>query len=445
MYLIVRKIIKAYLYRFIKKNIWISTLIMKNKKDNLVLLSIVFLISITYSFSPFFSSYYSNQGLRTSSMPSNYQVNNFVKYQVEINLTLQQTSSGSDNFHFKLSRLDNRSPNSTNWGDCPPFQESELLYSKITNSNDAPFLQVDKFNNSYDLFNATLTNGESVSLSQKYNITLNDISFPNINPTDIKPYDDSNKIFDLYCNNSEKYYNRTDPDLIYASNNLTGITPSDNPVEKAEKICNWVSQYLNYDGTLPSEEKGASWAYNNKKGDCSEFSSLMITLLRIQNIPARKITGYVISNSGNFIPVPGQSWTFSTSPGSGETEFLGHAWVEYYVEGIGWLACDPTWQQVYPEYFNRIDAQRFNLNAGAWFSIPNFLNDSSEFPNPCIVYSLSSSFDSDYDVKVTVLKTDITQPDFLPLIILGVELLSIFALGALLRRRELNKMRLDYY
>jgi len=88
------------------------------------------------------------------------------------------------------------------------------------------------------------------------------------------------------------------------------VSPSDNPVEKAEKICNWVSSNIVYNGLLDKQEKGALWAYTNLQGDCSEFSSLMVTLLRIQGIPARKISGFVISNYPPTRPAVGNTWNF---------------------------------------------------------------------------------------------------------------------------------------
>ncbi len=52
---------------------------------------------------------------------------------------------------------------------------------------------------------------------------------------------------------------------------------------------------------------------------------------------------------------------------SSNNEILGHAWVEYYISGLGWIASDPTWGN---GYFSNIDFLRFSLNNGAWFFLP---------------------------------------------------------------------------
>ncbi|MCK4688425.1 MAG: transglutaminase domain-containing protein [Candidatus Lokiarchaeota archaeon] len=374
--------------------------------------------------------------LSTSSGVSNFNISGSVTYQVEIDFTLTVTS-GTGSYWFKFSRLNDRQPNSLLTQYCPPYQESELLYSNIVGSDSTPYLMQDKFNNTYDLFNSTLNQGQSVSLSQRYNVTLNAVSFKNVNYSDIGPYDVYDEMFDLYCNNSETYYERDNAALISESNSI--VNPTDNPIEKAEKICNWVSSNLIYDGTLPAEEMGALWAHTNGRGDCSEFSSLMVTLLRIQDIPARKVTGYCISANPTTKPYEGQVWNFIASSSSG-SNFLGHAWVEYYVPDIGWIACDPTWHSGGFDYFNRIDYLRFNLNIGQWFSIP-MLSDVSEFPNPCIVYN-NPSFDFVYQFKVTATESSLSPSDQFPMLIVIVVMAAIvIALVAIILPMTIKRKR----
>ncbi len=379
--------------------------------------------------------------LNMSNGVSKYNITQNVKYQVDINFTLTSNALGLKDFWFKFSRLNDRQPNSSLTPYCPPYQESNLLFSKITGYNTFPYVLRDKFNNTYDLFNSTLNYHESVILSQKYNITLNEIKFQDIDDSDIGLYNMSDEIFDLYCKN-ETYYEGYDSTLIAASNSI--VYDTDNPVEKAEKICNWVSNYLTYDGSLLNEEKGALWAYNNHRGDCSEYSSLMITLLRIQNIPARKVTGFCISANPSTEPYPGKVWTFKAyrTGGNSYSNFLGHAWVEYYVPNIGWIACDPTWHSGGYDYFNRIDFLRFNLNIGQWFSIPMFLDKESEFPHPCIVFYEGSSFDYIYQFKVTVLDSEFTQINQFPVIIIIVVMAAIvIALVAIVLTMTIKKKR----
>jgi hypothetical protein len=197
---------------------------------------------------------------------------------------------------------------------------------------------------------------------------------------------------------------------------------------------------LTYDDTLPAQEKGALWAYNNQRGDCSEYSTLMITLLRCQGIPARKVTGYVISTNPSLRPYVGQQWNYHLSDQE-ESTFLGHAWVEYYVPNMGWIASDPTWNSG-GDYANKVDYLRLNLNVGAWFHIP-ILPDESEFPHPCIVYETTSDKSYQYSLKVTVLETNLL-PDYLLIWIIalssivGVILVVTYVVISRRRKKRVN-------
>ena len=394
--------------------------------------------TITYSYNsesfPLLS--YPYQGI------SNYNISQSITYEVELNFTLTH-KSGSGNYIFKFARLDNRGPTSPLTPYCPPYQESILLTNSTLGNNpsETKFGHRDKFNNTYDSFNASLSPDESVSYYQKYNITLNEIYFHDIDTADIGVYDTSDVIFDLYCNHSEPYYERDDPSLISLSNNIT--SPLDNPVKKAEKICNWVSNYLTYNDSLPEQEMGALWAYNNQQGDCSEYSSLMITLLRIQGIPARKVCGFLLSNHASIRPKVGSSWNFYSNLLS--NTILRHAWVEYFVEDIGWIACDPTWNKEI-NYFNRIDFFRFNLVAGSNIFFPPS-DTISEFVNPIFGYVPGDSFEYNYQVDITVLESDLNPlPPFpiFTIIFISIGLFAVIIVVLLLIRRGSKKEAFAY-
>ena len=408
----------------------IDLITMKAFKLALIVLIVLFPLNITNE-------------LRVSSSDgvSNYSINQGITYQVDINYTFTHTRISPQNYYFKVARLNNRQPNSSLTQYTPPYQEAQLLYNSITGSDTLIMGLHDKFNNTYDLFNVTaMSTSETITLSQKYLIKLNEIAFGNIGDTDIGSYDTSDEMFNLYCNNTETYYDIDDPDLITASNSI--VDPTDNPLEKARKISENVSNYLTYDGTLPTEEKGASWAFDNKRGDCSEYSALMITLLRIQGIPARKVTGYLITTESEFNPAVGDVYTFTADSG-GSSSLLGHAWVEYYIPEIGWIAAEPQTESSY----KKIDYRRFNLNIGAWFFIPGAspgYNYASEFPHiPSPVASDHDAYTFDYEVKITVLEADLLFTELIIIIVI-ISIVGVVIIGVTLLIRSNRKKRRLY-
>ena len=62
-----------------------------------------------------------------------------------------------------------------------------------------------------------------------------------------------------------------------------------------------------------------------KSGVCQDFAHILLVMLRLSNIPARYVSGYICPSK-------------SGMRGEGAT----HAWVEAYIPFYGWLGLDPT-------------------------------------------------------------------------------------------------------
>jgi len=96
----------------------------------------------------------------------------------------------------------------------------------------------------------------------------------------------------------------------------------------ARAIHTFVEEHLQYRTTF-GEDKGALFAYENRRGDCTEYADLMIALCRANQLPARRVSGYTIKQDTTSI----LSKIFRSS---------GHAWVEVYFDDLGWVPFDPT-------------------------------------------------------------------------------------------------------
>ena len=79
---------------------------------------------------------------------------------------------------------------------------------------------------------------------------------------------------------------------------------------------------------VPEGEDFTAWFLSESDtGYCVHFATAAVILLRMQHIPARFVTGYLVH-------VQEDEWTEVT-------EADAHAWVEYYTDG-GWCMLDPT-------------------------------------------------------------------------------------------------------
>ncbi len=132
----------------------------------------------------------------------------------------------------------------------------------------------------------------------------------------------------------EQYIESNDPLIVSKAQSLIGTRVDTFRI--AQRMYDFVISYLSY--VKQSETRGALWALQNGKGDCTEFGMLFVALLRAVGIPARTVSGFV--SSGFSVPPP---------PPLGAAASSSHLWAEFYVEGIGWVPVDPTFGRSTPE------------------------------------------------------------------------------------------------
>jgi len=96
------------------------------------------------------------------------------------------------------------------------------------------------------------------------------------------------------------------------------------PREKLQRIFEFVKGYLIYEEQ--QEEHSALWAYQNRIGDCTEFTNLIIALCRLSGIPAKFVSaiGYSKEKGGSLYT-------------------MGHAFAIVYLPDLGWIPVDATW------------------------------------------------------------------------------------------------------
>ncbi len=91
--------------------------------------------------------------------------------------------------------------------------------------------------------------------------------------------------------------------------------------EIVKNIFQFVTDTLDYK-IFYFQDRGAKQALKEGKGDCTEYSELMVTLCRAKKIPARIVEGLIPKTGG---------------------QIAYHNWVEVFFPEYGWVAFDPTW------------------------------------------------------------------------------------------------------
>ncbi len=98
--------------------------------------------------------------------------------------------------------------------------------------------------------------------------------------------------------------------------------PNETPYQAALRYCKYVYDNFEYIKGVTTVETTLDEIWKLKAGVCQDFAHILMEMLRVVNIPARYVSGYICTNMR----------------GEGAT----HAWAEAYIPNYGWLGLDPT-------------------------------------------------------------------------------------------------------
>lgn len=123
------------------------------------------------------------------------------------------------------------------------------------------------------------------------------------------------------------------------------------PLGKAKAIYDYVFENMEYNKETPGWGFGDSErACDIKKGNCTDFHSLFISLARASGIPAKFVIGFNV-------------------PPKKESVIKGyHCWAEFYLNGSGWIPVDisKAWKDKSRKeyYFGNLDQNRIEFSIG---------------------------------------------------------------------------------
>ena len=124
------------------------------------------------------------------------------------------------------------------------------------------------------------------------------------------------------------------------------------PLEKARAIYDYVIATMRYDKSGTGWGNGdAIWACTSKRGNCTDFHSLLIGMMRSAGIAARFEIGFPLPADKHEGPIPGY-----------------HCWAQFYVEPYGWIPVDASEAWKHPEkknyFFGAHDDNRLQFTVG---------------------------------------------------------------------------------
>ena len=128
--------------------------------------------------------------------------------------------------------------------------------------------------------------------------------------------------------------------------------PQSGTVAKAKAAYDYLFTNMRYDKTGSGWGRGdAVWACDVKRGNCTDFHSPFIGMLRADGIPARFDIGFPLPENQKEGEIPGY-----------------HCWAEFYASKTGWIPVDisEAWKakEKRDYFFGSIDANRVQLSTG---------------------------------------------------------------------------------
>ncbi|PHM16765.1 MAG: hypothetical protein CJD30_09920 [Sulfuricurvum sp. PD_MW2] len=174
-----------------------------------------------------------------------------------------------------------------------------------------------------------------------------------------------------------------DPYIDKVTRRVIGNTQA--PLEKARKIYDWIVHNTYRDENIrgcgigyPVEMIKQFGSSGKMGGKCFDISSLCVAMMRSAGIPAREVVGLRVGAS-----------RLSNAFGTGENVTSAqHCKVEFFIEGLGWIPCDPAdiSKLVLKENLS-IDSERVKELSGKFFGFweknwiaLNYARDFDLFP-----------------------------------------------------------------
>jgi transglutaminase-like putative cysteine protease len=107
------------------------------------------------------------------------------------------------------------------------------------------------------------------------------------------------------------------------------FTPGRPQLDAAMDLTRRIFEDFEFDGKATDISTPLEQVLRGRRGVCQDFAQLMIGCLRALGLPARYISGYILTH-----PAPGKPRLIGAD--------ASHAWVSVYCPELGWVDFDPT-------------------------------------------------------------------------------------------------------
>jgi transglutaminase-like putative cysteine protease len=228
--------------------------------------------------------------------------------------------------HQTVRLVNVKAPVETRMSEEPEYG-NHILYAEIRNPAQA---RAD-FTLEYEVTRREYSRGDFAQLESKD-------TKPGVVPVSMNRYIEADKLIP------------TDGKIKQLADQVTGSQPG--TVGKAKAAYDYLFATMRYDKTGTGWGRGdAVWACDAKHGNCTDFHSPFIGMMRADDIPARFDIGFPLPENKDKGDIPGY-----------------HCWAEFFARNIGWVPLDisEAWKakEKADYFFGSVDANRVQFSTG---------------------------------------------------------------------------------
>ncbi len=228
--------------------------------------------------------------------------------------------------HQTVRLLHVKAPVQTTMGDESEYG-NQVLYAEIHN----PVQSTADFSLEYEVTRREYSRGDVAQLERKG-------TKPGVVPASMQRYVSPDQLIPI------------DGKIKQLAEQVTGSQP--NTVGKAKAAYDYLFNTMRYDKTGTGWGRGdAIWACDSKRGNCTDFHSPFIGMMRADDIPARFDIGFPLPENKEQGDIAGY-----------------HCWAEFFARNIGWIPVDisEAWKakEKADYFFGSVDANRVQLSTG---------------------------------------------------------------------------------
>lgn len=224
-------------------------------------------------------------------------------------------------------------------------------YQDVSNLSvsDGTFIEDKNYGNQMLYFSDEKLPGNPFELYSTFDITPKVINIDLSKVTDIKEYDPNSTPCKRHLGNRGEYIDITNPYIVETGNKLWA--ESKNVLEYARNCYEHVASNFKY---IKGSWRTLSQILDLKGGECGDFSTLVVNLLRYKGIPSRHNICIRHDEVGY------------------------HVWVDFYLEGYGWIPLDATYKHDNPsgDYFGNYDGKCIVLAQDIQYDLTDKITDT---------------------------------------------------------------------